>query len=521
MKRKKESEGLSEYAERLASDYAEVKKSSSRKTNGQFFTPKSVASFMAGLFKINKKNIRLLDPGAGIGVLTASFCEAICLRENKTNLVADVFENDQKVIPLLESVLNACKAELESRGHNFSYNLHQEDFVSANMHCLVSEKLFEEGKNPQYDFVISNPPYYKLKKIGLKNGEKKLLALHPNAYTLFMAISIAKLKKGGESVFITPRSFCSGTYYKNFRVWFLERARISNIHIFESRKDVFDKDKVLQENVILRAKKGHSAGKVTISTSANKLFDDIQKFRVDYSDILYRKNGDVFITIPTTSQMLSLVRNVWKFPITLKDLGLEISTGPVVSYRVASSLSSKKNPTAVPLLWMHNIRGMDVVWPLEKAKKEKFLRRDKKTKSLILPVKNYVLIKRFSSKEQKRRVYVGVLEEKNFPSTEVALENHLNYVHRPNGSVSLPEAYGLAAFFNTRFFDEFFRCLCGHTQVNATEIRNVPLPDKKTIISLGKEVHRMRVKGEPVDFDSALASILKYGLPNNGGATHG
>ena len=68
-----------------------------------------------------------------------------------------------------------------------------------------------------------------------------------------MAVAANMLKPKGEMVFITPRSFCSGLYYKKFREWLLNNVQITNIHIFESRKDVFDKDKVLQENIIIKA----------------------------------------------------------------------------------------------------------------------------------------------------------------------------------------------------------------------------------------------------------------------------
>ena len=45
-----------------------------RKERGQVFTPPEVARFMAGLFGTIPPAYILLDPGAGIGTLTAAFC---------------------------------------------------------------------------------------------------------------------------------------------------------------------------------------------------------------------------------------------------------------------------------------------------------------------------------------------------------------------------------------------------------------------------------------------------------------
>jgi adenine-specific DNA-methyltransferase len=90
---RKANEGLVEYADRLSALYSDVLRPEDIKPEGQFFTPKQVSIFMAELFDINRDKITLLDPGAGIGILSAAFCEKLLGRKKPVSLVIDAFEN--------------------------------------------------------------------------------------------------------------------------------------------------------------------------------------------------------------------------------------------------------------------------------------------------------------------------------------------------------------------------------------------------------------------------------------------
>ncbi len=52
----------------------------------------------------------------------------------------------------------------------------------------------------------------------------------------------------------------------------------------------------------------------------------------------------------------------------------------------------------------------------------------------------------------------------------------------------MPEtlARGLTLFLNTTAVDENFRRFNGHTQVNATDLKLMKYPNRKTLIELGK-----------------------------------
>lgn len=123
-------EGLVEYAERLSELYARTYDAKIRKLKGQIFTPKQVSTFMASLFEIHHNTIRLMDPGAGTGVLAAAFCERLLNNDKIVNLTIDAYENDLNLLPLLKMVLESCKVELEGRGHNVEYNIYEQDFIN-------------------------------------------------------------------------------------------------------------------------------------------------------------------------------------------------------------------------------------------------------------------------------------------------------------------------------------------------------------------------------------------------------
>lgn len=514
-------ESLTDYAVRLANTYSEYYKLEERKNKGQFFTPKEIAIFMAKLASINQHEIKVLDPGAGTGVLIASLCEVIKQIEQNRNIkiMIDAYENDPNLLPLLEAVFQECLDEMKDSVYNVEYCIYRHDFILHNaMHFSKKvPNLWGSEKPLYYDIVISNPPYYKINKNSPHSiAMKSLIYGQPNIYALFMALATSLLKDEGEGIFITPRSFCSGLYYKKLREWLLNNVTIDYVHIFESRKDIFDSDGVLQENIILKITKRKKSetrenSKISISVSRDKSFEDFRIFEVVPKDVIYHKNGDVFIRIPHSPLDVRILDIIDKWPNTLKDFDLEISTGPVVPFRAKKYLRKKfSGVDDVPLLWMHNIQGFEIVWPLRKNNKEEAILVNEKSKSLLLPVGNYVLLKRFSSKEQKRRLYAGVLLKENFKQYKyIGIENHINYIHRPNGVLSESEAFGIAAVLNTAIVDRYFRILNGNTQVNATDIRNMPFPSVEEIKEIGEIVQKQNPQ-IGYELDNIVGRILGW-----------
>ena len=128
----------------------------------------------------------------------------------------------------------------------------------------------------------------------------------------------------------------------------------------------------------------------------------------------------------------------------------------------------------MPLIMVGNVRRFETSWPLPaNGKPQGFLVTDTSRK-LLLPAKNYVLLRRFSAKEERRRLTASCFIGHQFDATEVAVENHVNYVYHAERDLTKAETFGLAALFNSFLLDQYFRTLSGNTQVNASELRSMP-----------------------------------------------
>ena len=126
-----------------------------------------------------------------------------------------------------------------------------------------------------------------------------------------------------------------------------------------------------------------------------------------------------------------------------------------------------------PLLEPHNVRPFETIWPVEKRGKPTAFRVCRDSLKHLVPTRNYVLLRRFSAKEERRRLTASWFLQRRNPRPYLALENHLNYVYHAERELTADEVYGLTALFNSALLDRYFRIISGNTQVNATEIRTI------------------------------------------------
>jgi adenine-specific DNA-methyltransferase len=456
-----------------------------RKERGHFGTPPAIADFMAGMFaQIPPGRVRILDPGAGVGTLSAAVCQRVLQHRQPRQLFFELWENDPRLEPRLRATMEACRKALEDAGHEMQFTVQTADFVLDH----AEPSLFAGPSNAPFDLAVMNPPYFKVRK-DAASARAMAHVVHgqPNVYAFFMAVAADLLRDGGELVAITPRSYFNGPYFKRFRKWFFDRMTARQIHAFESRTAPFREADVLQENVILLAEKGGKPKDLVLTSSPGRNFQRVDRHVLPYTRVIEDSSGDCLVRVATSEIEQQIIEAVDGLPHRFRDLPFKISTGPVVTFRSRAFLRHERTDETAPLLWMHNVRPFATRFPPKNGKPMHIVVSDE-SKRLLLPAKRYVLLKRFTAKEERRRLVAGIVESKDSYSPFLGLENHLNYVCRPKGELSKEEAFGLAALFNSALVDRYFRAVSGNTQVNAAEIRAMPVPRVETLREIGRAV---------------------------------
>lgn len=484
-------EELTEFAAEQQRRFDTSTTSDERKARGHFGTPNPIAQFMAGIIAdLPTGTVRILDPGAGVGTLSAAFCQRTLKEQSPRSLYFELWENDPKVIPILEKTMSHCQQSLRDAGHELDFVINIDDFILAN----TQRTLFKSGPEPSFNLAILNPPYFKLRKESQQaQAMEHVVHGQPNIYALFMAVAAELLLPQGGMVAITPRSYFNGPYFKRFRKWFFDRMAVRQIHVFESRLEAFKDDAVLQENVIMYAEKGGNRNDIILTSSFGRDLAAVDQSSAPYDKIIDNSSGDHIVRVTTSLIEHEIVAAMDALPSRFRSLGFEISTGPVVTFRATEFLRNERADDTAPLLWMHNVRPFITQFPTKHGKPT-HIEVSKSSKKLLVPAKTYILLKRFTAKEEQRRLVAGIMTAADSYSEWVGLENHLNYVYRKDSELAEAEAYGLATFFNSTLVDRYFRAISGNTQVNAAEIRRMRVPDEQTLWQIGDQVLKLETR---------------------------
>ena len=468
---------------------------------GQFLTPAPVAMFMARMIECAKPVVRVLDPGAGLGSLSAAFVAVMCRRPMRPDgITLTACEVDPMLIKHLRATHDLCKAASEAAGIRFEARILAEDFLEVGASTFAGN-LFAAGEDERFDCAILNPPY---RKIRAESRERKLLRSigleTSNLYTGFLAVTARLLAPGGEMVAITPRSFCNGPYFEPFRRFFLKEMRFCRVHVFDARDRAFADDKVLQENIVFRAVKTASpGGDVAVSSSLDPHDSSLRIRTIKHGDLVRPSDPHAFIHIVPDGEGDSIRHRIGKLDSNLGDLGLTVSTGRVVDFRAKQLLRARPGRDTVPLIYPCHIRGGSVEWPNGRTRKANALALGPGAEDLLVPQGYYVLVKRFSAKEERRRVVAAVYDPERVPSDRVAFENHLNYYHVRGSGLPVTIAKGLAAFLNSTLVDSYFRQFSGHTQVNAADLRSFRYPPWDKLLALGRRIGESLPDQEELD----------------------
>lgn len=447
---------------------------SQRKKFGQFFTTLKTAKFMADLFHLDleKNELFLLDAGAGTGILSAALIDRIYQDGYKGKVHLTCYETDNAVLPVLEKNLKIAKDS-----YGIDYIIKRENYITSQ---FFGERTLIDDDSNKYDYIIGNPPYIKIPK---DSPEALSMAdvCHgaPNLYFLFWAMGIYNLRPNQELVYIIPRSWTSGAYFRQFRKYLFENSVITDIHLFNSRDKVFGGDAVLQETIIVKIKKTTVEPKtINITTSSTSDFSNLRRFQAPYHTVIPRNQ---FVYLVKDKEDAEVLDRINRLPKTLPGIQMKMQTGLIVDFRTRDALRDVMEEGAFPLLYSHHIKDGRVTWPA--GKEGEVIKTNHR--SYLQENSDFLLVKRFTSKEEKRRLQCGIyLKQRYSEFAYISTQNKVNFVKCDSPCIT----YGLYVLLNSSLYDSYYRIMNGSTQVNSTEINQMPIPGREVIEEMGREL---------------------------------
>ena len=451
-----------------------------RKAYGQFFTSKETARYMASLFEIPKqKTITLLDAGAGSGILSCAMIERFESVAEIDEIEITCYETDENVLPLLQENLRYSQSFSKKK---ITINILRENYITS-QYLDFNHMLGGNWDPKKYDIVIGNPPYMKIPKDAPEaTAMPEICYGAPNLYFLFASMGLFNLKSDGEMVYIIPRSWTSGAYFKRFRQYLLSEGKLIHIHLFGSRNKVFDKEDVLQETMIIKVRKTKVKPEsvVITSTNTNKDFSNCSSLTVPYDLVV--AGTELYVYLVTNNEEVAVLNKLHRWEKTLPEIGLKMKTGLTVDFRNWDILRDEAEEGAIPLFYSQHIKHGEVLFPIKKEHEYVVTEQ----RGLTQDNRNYLFVKRFTAKEEPRRLQCGVYLARKFP------QNKINFIDGIMTEMSECLVYGLYVLFNSSLYDVYYRILNGSTQVNSTEINAMPVPDLDILQEMGRKVMKSK-----------------------------
>lgn len=449
----------------------------------QYFTDKIIAEFMASLAEIDeeKEIFSILDPGAGEGILGIEAVKKITESiSNLKKIKLTAYEVDNYLISSLLEKYSKLKDELSIKNIEFDYQVFNKDFL----------KIEIKEEKESYDLVIMNPPYEKIGKDSVEYKEMSEQGYSKtNLYSSFVEKSIDFLTDNGQLIAIIPRSFANGTYFEAFRSNVFSKNKLTNVHLFESRKVFKD---ALQESIIIRLEKKESTKDFDIVIS-HSIGGDV----LSGAEFITVKNREIFdskknyqLRIIKSEEDFQIMKKIHDLPNELIDIQMEVSTGPIVDFREGREFKKKEYELfTVPYLFPEHfdLNSKLINWPKFPINKENYIIQDGKITSKLRENGNYVLVKRFSSKEEIRRINASIWLGNFTEDDLVGFDNKINYFHFSKKGLNLDVAKGLCMFLNSTIVDSYFRQVSGNTQVNVSDLRYLKYPDLNKLVLIGKK----------------------------------
>ncbi len=463
---------------------------------GRLFTKKDTARLMADMLTFDEsKNVyTILDPGAGTGILAAAAIEAVCKNApNAKQIFVTCYENDPVFIPMLEDNLERIRKKCRhDYGVKLYVTVYEENYLTdSKNHYTVT--FYDDIVEDKFDIIIANPPQHFIDK-----GSAEALAvggvtqLKINAAFLFASLASRHLEEGGQLVTVLPTQVASASALTSFRQAMKSELSINRIHLFVAPQKNTKRAIPLKKNIVLGYTKSTRPETITITTSTDSGKELINLPPLDYDFVVNSDDGT--LTLPKSVEDTKIVNHISSQPETLRSLGLKICTGLVIDSKCEGLLFTEPSKNTLPLIRPSAIKGGQINFP-QPVKRQYIAAVDNR---LIQKNKNMIIIKRVPAKSDDRFLNAAVYMAAQLPAYKyISTHNKVNYIDSTDKSeeISPRLAFGLFALLNSTIYDRYLSIISKSKQINAKEMRELPLPPKNIIENIGQRLIQLRQTG--------------------------
>ena len=335
-----------------------------------------------------------------------------------------------------------------------------------------------DGWRGGFGLVVGNPPYGRLTlEPEVRERFRRSLYGHANLYGLFTDLAVRLLAPGGRVGYVTPTSFLGGLYFSNLRRLLAEEAPPAAVDFVADRSGVFDD--VLQETLLVVFAREPVPGCAPVHAIRPTALDRPCEVRQTGCFPLPDARGGPWI-LPRSPGQSALLAGVRRLGHRLRDLGVRVSTGPLVWNRHKGQLRDHAGTGTYPLVWAESVAGPGVFAFSARRRNHRPFFAPEPGQGHLLTAEPCVLVQRTTAKEQQRRLVAAELPAAFLAEHGAAVvENHLNVVRlAPDAPIGLAT---LAALLNSRVVDEVFRCISGSVAVSAFELEALPVPPPEAL----------------------------------------
>ncbi len=476
---------------------------------GRFFTKKDTARLMASMITLDESRAAytILDPGAGTGILSAAVVEEICKRcPSCKQIFLTCYENNPVFVALLQDNLERVRKKAR---HDYDVRLYvtvyEENYIteSQNHYTVTLDGAIED----KFDIIICNPPTDLVEKSTEEAARAGgVTQVKINVAFLFAKMATRHLEADGKLVIILPTTVASASALTAYRKEMAEKLSIERVHLFVAKQKNEKRAVPLKKSIIISYTNADKPEGVVISTSTDwgKPENTATLPTLAYDFVVDKNDGS--LTLPKSVEDTKIVRYISAFPETLETLGLKMSTGLVIDSRCEDMLFTDPISGCIPLIRPTAIRNGQVIFPLP-IKKQYIAPAGT---SLIQRNKNMVIIKRVPAKSDARFVNAGVYMAGWLPQFRyISTHNKINFIDTKNDTYEMTPhlTYGLFALLNSTIYDRFLSIISKSKQINAKEMRHLPLPPRHIIENIGMRLMAMR-KTDVASCDSIVNPTL-------------